>query len=81
MFRANASILVAPMLLCAGVAGIEITLNLGQETISATTDLAWAFFFVILVSIWVQRDSDGKDFERPFDFGLFLYLFLPILLF
>tara|TARA_R110001599_G_C12250064_1_gene659484 strand:+ start:2785 stop:3114 length:330 start_codon:yes stop_codon:yes gene_type:complete len=69
------------LLLCAAVAGVEIALNLKEETVSASTDLAWALFFVILVSLWVQRDSQGKDFDKPFDFGLFLYLFLPFLLF
>jgi hypothetical protein len=81
MIRTNSYILVVLLLLCAGVAGVEIALNLQEETISASTDLAWAFFYVVLVSVWVQRDSRGKDFEKPFDFGLFLYLFLPFLLF
>lgn len=68
------------IILCFGVSFVEISLNLRQEELSKRADYAWSFFFIVLVSFWVQKDSKSADFDKPFDFGFFLYLFLPILL-
>ena len=73
-------IIIVLFLLCFAVAFVEVTLNLKEQEISGSTELAWTFIFVVLVGMWVQRDSAGKKFDKPFDFGFFLYLFLPILL-
>ena len=72
--------LIVLLIICAGVSTVEVILNMRGEDLSEATSSAWTFIYVILVALWVQRDSLNEKFERPFDFGLFLYLFLPVLL-
>ncbi|MEP5765898.1 MAG: hypothetical protein ABJ308_14980 [Halieaceae bacterium] len=59
---------------------VEFQMNLEGEELSGMTWSLWGFLYVILVGTWVLYDSKSGNFERPFDFGLFLYLFLPFLL-
>jgi len=73
-------IIVALLLMSVGMSFVEFQMNLEGEELSEKTWGLWAFLNVILVGTWVLYDRKSSDFERPFDFGLFLYLFLPFLL-
>ena len=75
-----AYIIATLLLLSFGISIIEIALNLKEQEVSGSAQASWSIVFTILVAMWVQKDSRNNDFDQPFDFGLFLYLFLPLLL-
>ena len=75
-----ALIIITLLLMTIGMSYVEFQMNLEGEELSGRTWSLWAFINVILVGTWVLYDSRSSDFEKPFDFGLFLYLFLPFLL-
>lgn len=80
MKNASIYIILSLLFLCLGVSIVEVSLNLKGKELSDSAATVWAIVFIVLVAMWVQDDSRGKDFDKPFDFGLFLYLFLPFLL-
>lgn len=55
-------------------------MNVDGKEISESTWGIWAFVYIILVGSWVLRDTRASEVEKPFDFGLFLYLLLPVAL-
>ena len=59
---------------------LEFLLNLQGEEISASTDTTWAVIFFITTIFWAYYDADRDDFEKPFDFGFFIYVFWYIAL-
>ncbi|TGD70674.1 hypothetical protein E4634_20880 [Mangrovimicrobium sediminis] len=75
------NLIVATLLLIAfGMSFFEFRMNLEGETLSEGIWGSWSFLYVVLVGTWVLYDKKSGNFDRPFDFGLFLYLFLPVLL-
>lgn len=73
-------IVVALLLMAAAMSFIEFQMNLEGEELSETIWGLWGFLYIVLVGTWVLYDGKSGDFDKPFDFGLFLYLFLPLLL-
>ncbi len=73
-------IVIALLVMAFGMSIVEFNMNLEGEELSRATWGLWGFVYVILVGTWVLYDGKSGDFEKPFDFGLFLYLFLPVLL-
>lgn len=59
---------------------VEFNMNLEGESLSEEVWAFWGFLNLVLVGTWVLYDRKSGSFDRPFDFGLFLYLFLPVLL-
>ncbi len=57
---------------------VEILLNIQEKELSSSTQAAWDVIFFISTIFWAYNDAGRKDFERPFDFGLFIYVFWPI---
>jgi len=69
-------ILLLSILLCV----VESMLNVQGKEVSAYAQRTWDIVFLIFTMLWVYYDSERKDFDRPFDFGLFIYVFCPIVL-
>ena len=67
-------LLLLSMLLCV----IEVMLNLQGKELLTSTQRIWDVVFFGLTLLWGYYDSERKDFDRPFDFGFFVYVFWPI---
>lgn len=80
MERLHTRIVWVLLLLCSAYSFVQISLNLQQQEVSATTDTIWAFAFAILVAIWALKEPKQSEFEAPFEFGAFLYFFWPVVL-
>ena len=61
---------------CLGV--VNVMLNLQGKDLSLSTDTLWGIAFLITTVFWAYYDADRGDFNKPFDFGLFIYVFWPI---
>lgn len=59
---------------------VEFLSNLKGNELSLLAQSSWAFVFFFLTFLWVYYDADRDDFEKPFDFGFFIYLFWPFVL-
>jgi len=40
----------------------------------------WTFMFSIIIGLWAQKDNNGVKFNKPFEFGVFVYFAWPIIL-
>ena len=69
------AMLVMSLVLCV----LEILLNLQEKFISESTEVAWSIIFFISSIYWAYYDADREDFEKPFDFGFFVYVFWWVL--
>ena len=67
-------LLILSALLCI----VEVMLNIQEKELSASTRVTWDAIFIILTIFWAYYDAERKDFDRPFDFGLFIYVFWPV---
>jgi len=67
-------LLVLSALLCV----VQVLLNLKEQELSLSTETTWDAIFLIITIFWAYYDAERKDFERPFDFGLFIYVFWPV---
>ncbi|WP_370280694.1 hypothetical protein [Pontibacterium sp.] len=72
--------IVVLLVLSLGMAVTEVAFNLHSETISESTQVIWAIIFLFSTIMWAYYDADRKDFDKPFDFGLLVYVFWPIAL-
>ncbi len=81
MKRIPTLIILTLLLIAAGMSYVEFHLNLSGEELSGRTWTLWTFLYVVLVGTWVLHDKRSGDFDKPYDFGFFLYLFLPFILF
>ena len=61
---------------CLGV--LEVAVNLLGKEVSASTNSVWGVVFFITTILWAYYDADKSDFVKPFDFGLFIYVFWPV---
>jgi len=59
---------------------VEVLLNLQDKVVSDSTQTIWGFVCLVLTILWAYFDADRPDFEKPYDFGLFAYVFWPIAL-
>jgi len=57
---------------------LEVALNLQEKVISESTNVIWSFVFFITTMFWAYYDADREGFDKPFDFGLFIYVFWPV---
>lgn len=68
------------LLLCGLVSIAEVSVNLDGGELSDRAVVLYFVIFAFVTATWVLHDSRQSNFSAPFDFGLFIYLFLPILL-
>lgn len=73
-------IIVTLLVMTIAMSYIEFLMNVDGDTLSQNIWGLWGFLNVVLVGTWVLYDNKSGNFEKPFDFGFFLYLFLPVLL-
>ena len=59
---------------------LEVITELKESSVSDSTYLAWSVIFIVLSAIWVVRDSERDDFEKPFELGFLIYVLWPITL-
>ncbi len=57
---------------------VEIILNIQEKELSTSTQAIWDVMFFISTIFWAYYDADRKNFEKPFDFGFFIYVFWPV---
>jgi hypothetical protein len=57
---------------------IEVALNLQGKSVSNSTNSVWSLMFFVTTIFWAYYDADREDFNKPFDFGLFIYIFWPV---
>jgi hypothetical protein len=48
--------------------------------LSANTSNLWSVAFSILIANWCQKDNRTGKFEKPFEFGFFVFLMWPAVL-
>lgn len=75
-------LLLALVVLAAAVAGIELAASLKGLEIRRGALSLWGLLFALLVAMWVEADSRGRDaVYRPFEFGWLIFvtglLYLP----
>lgn len=54
---------------------LEVFLIIKGKEISASTEAIWGAIFLFLTIYWAYYDAERDDFEKPFDFGFFIYVF------
>ncbi len=57
---------------------LEVLMNLKEQVVSDSTQAVWGTVFLVASILWAYYDADREDFEKPFDFGLFIYIFWPV---
>jgi len=67
--------IIALLILSTSLAIVEVLLNLREEETSPSTQAAWGAIFFFLTIFWAYYDAEREDFEKPFDFGFFIYVF------
>ncbi len=53
----------------------EVLFNSQGDMLSDSSQTLWALVFMIVSIMWAQADTEICQYEKPFDFGLFMYLF------
>lgn len=71
-------VLITLFLSAIGIGITEVLLNSKGDLVSNSTQTLWALIFFILTIAWTMADAKTNDFEKPFDYGFFLYIFWPI---
>ncbi len=59
---------------------VEIIVNLKEEVVSDQANFLWALIFLVLISMWAQRDALDSKKQYPFEYGYLIYILWPILL-
>jgi len=72
-------IIITLLLLSIAMGVVEFIMNAKGDVVSDSTQTLWGLLYVFLTIIWCLADAKEKKIERPFDAGLIMYLFWPIL--
>ena len=75
MKKATTLTIIALLIMSFFLCVIEVLLNLQEKEISTSTQATWGVIFLFLTIFWAYYDADREDFEKPFDFGFFIYAF------